>query len=76
VARELQARSAPVSVAETYWVQIRSVARASQNRASRAQDSRDRDLQVQDLQDRDLLVLVRLKIRKTLPVRLRCQPSN
>jgi hypothetical protein len=60
-----------VSVAETYWGQIRSVARASPNRASRAQDSKDRDLQ-----DRDLLVLVHLKIRKILPVRLRCQPSN
>jgi hypothetical protein len=60
-----------VSVAETYWGQIRSVARASPNRASRAQDSK-----VQDLQDRDLLVLVHLKIRKILPVRLRCQPSN
>jgi hypothetical protein len=60
-----------VSVAETYWVQIRSVARASPNRASRAQDSKDRDLQ-----DLDSLVLVRLKIRKILPVRLRCQPSN
>jgi hypothetical protein len=76
VARELQARSAPVSVAETYWVQIRSVARASQNRASRAQDSRDRDLQVQDLQVPDSLVLVHLKIRKIPLVRLRCQPSN
>jgi hypothetical protein len=53
-------------VAETYWGQIRSAARASPNRASRAQDSQDRDLQVQ----------VHLKIRKILPVRLRCQPSN
>ena len=76
MARERQARSGRVSVAETYWVQIRSVARASPNRASRAQGSRDRDLQVQDLQDRDLLVLVHLKIRKILPARLRCQPSN
>jgi hypothetical protein len=66
VAQALQARSAPVSVAETYWVRIRSAARASPNRASRAQDSQDRDLQVQ----------VHLKIRKILPVRLRCQPSN
>jgi hypothetical protein len=66
VAQALQARSAPVSVAEIYWVRIRSAARASPNRASRAQDSQDRDLQVQ----------VHLKIRKILPVRLRCQPSN
>jgi hypothetical protein len=76
VAQALQARSAPVSVAETYWGRIRSAARASPNRASPAQDSPDLDLQVPDLQDRDLLVLVDLKIRKILPVRLRCQPSN
>jgi hypothetical protein len=65
-----------VSVAETYWGQIRSAARASPNRASPAQDSPDLDLQVPDLQDRDLLVLVHLKIRKILPVHLRSQPSN
>ena len=71
MARELQARSVQVSVAETYWGRIRSAARASPNRASRAQDSKDRDLQVPDS-----LVLVHLKIRKILPVRLRSQPSN
>jgi hypothetical protein len=70
-----------VSVAETYWGRIRSAARASPNLASRAQDSKDRDLQVPDLQvpdlqDPDLQVQVHLKIRKILPVRLRCQPSN
>jgi hypothetical protein len=71
VAQALQARSAPVSVAETYWGRIRSAARASPNRASPAQDSQDLDSQVPDS-----LVLVHLKIRKILPVRLRSQPSN
>jgi hypothetical protein len=71
VARERLARSGRVSVEETYWGRIRSAARASPNRASRAQDSKDRDLQVLDS-----LVLVHLKIRKILPVRLRSQPSN
>jgi hypothetical protein len=71
VARELQARSAPVSVAEIYWGRIRSAARASPNRASPAQDSPDLDSQVPDS-----LVLVHLKIRKILPARLRCQLSN
>jgi hypothetical protein len=71
VAQALQARSAPVSVAETYWVRIRSAARASPNRASPAQDSPDLDLQVPDS-----LVLVHLKIRKIPLVHLRSQPSN
>ena len=71
MARELQARSGRVSVAETYWGRIRSAARASPNRASPAQDSKDLDLLVPDSQ-----VLVDLKIRKILPVRLRSPPSN
>ena len=71
MARELQARSGRVSVAETFWVRTRLAARASPNRASPAQGSPGLDLQAPDSQ-----VLVDLKIRKILPVHLRSQPSN